>query len=51
MVRAQSFEHFLARNDPEIHIVERHTGSFNVPHEQELAEETLEAHPNLDIER
>lgn len=48
MVRAQSVEHFLAQNDPEIHILERHTGSFNVPHEQEVAEETLDAHPNLD---
>lgn len=48
MVRAQSFEHSLAQNSPEIHIVERHTGSFNVPHEQEVAEEALEAHPDLD---
>jgi ribose transport system substrate-binding protein len=48
MVRAHSFEDFLARNYPEIHVVERHTGTFNDPHEQEMAEETLEAHPNLD---
>lgn len=48
MVRAQSFEHFLAQNDPGIHIVESHTGSFNVPHEQEVAEEALDAHPDLD---
>ncbi|WP_348267874.1 substrate-binding domain-containing protein [Edaphobacter paludis] len=48
MVRAQSFEHFLAQNNPEIHIVETHTGSFNVPHEQEVAEEALDAHPDLD---
>lgn len=48
MVRDQSFEHSLAQNNPEIHIVERHTGSFNVPHEQEVAEEALEAHPDLD---
>lgn len=48
MVRAQSFEHFLAQNNPNIHIVERHMGSFNVPHEQEVAEETLDAHPDLD---
>lgn len=48
MVRAQSFERSLAQNSPEIHIAERHTGSFNVPHEQEVAEEALEAHPDLD---
>lgn len=48
MVRAHSFEDFLTRYYPAIHVVERHTGTFNVPHEQELAEETLGAHPNLD---
>lgn len=48
MLRAQSFERYLAQNDPEIHIIERHTGSFNVPHEQEVAEEALGAHPDLD---
>lgn len=48
MLRARSFERFLAQNDPEIHIVERHMGSFNVPHEQEVAEEALEAHSDLD---
>jgi ribose transport system substrate-binding protein len=48
MLRTRSFERFLAQNSPEIHIVERHTGSFNVPHEQEVAEEALETHPDLD---
>lgn len=48
MKRARSFESYLAENYPAIHIVERHTGSFNIPHEQEIAEETLAAHPDLD---
>jgi len=48
MKRAHSFESYLAKNYPAIHIVERHTGSFNIPHEQEIAEETLAAHPDLD---
>ena len=48
MKRAHSFERYLAENYPAIHIVERHTGSFNIPHEQEIAEETLAAHPDLD---
>jgi len=48
MVRARSFESFMSRNYPAIHIIERHMGSFNVPHEQEVAEEALEAHPDLD---
>lgn len=48
MVRTRSFESFISQNYPAIHVVERHMGSFNVPHEQEVAEETLEAHPDLD---
>lgn len=48
MIRAQSFESFLSTNYPGIHVIESHIGSFNVPHEQEVAEEVLEAHPNLD---
>jgi ribose transport system substrate-binding protein len=48
MVRARSFEQFLAENYPDIHIVEKRFGSFNVPHEQQVAEETLKAHPGLD---
>lgn len=48
MVRAHSFESFLSANYPGIHVTERHMGSFNVPHEQEVAEEVLEAHPDLD---
>ncbi|GGG83763.1 substrate-binding domain-containing protein [Edaphobacter dinghuensis] len=48
MLRVESFERYLAQNEPDIHIIERHTGSFNVPHEQEVAEEALAAHPDLD---
>lgn len=48
MTRTQSFESFLSANYPGIHVIESHIGSFNVPHEQEVAEEVLEAHPNLD---
>jgi ribose transport system substrate-binding protein len=48
MVRARSFEQFLAENYPNIHIVEKRFGSFNVPHEQQVAEETLKANPGLD---
>lgn len=49
MVRARSLESFLAQNYPKIHVVQRHMGSFNIPHEQEVAEETLEANPDLDV--
>lgn len=49
MTRARAFEQYLAQNDPGIQIVEKHTGSFNAPHEQQMAEETLRANPNLDL--
>lgn len=48
MVRVRSFEQFLAENDPEIHVVEKRIGTFNVPHEQQVVEETLKTNPNLD---
>jgi ribose transport system substrate-binding protein len=48
MVRARSFEQFLAENYPDIHVVDKRMGSFNVPHEQQVAEEALKANPSLD---
>lgn len=47
MTRARSFEMFLAQNYPDIHVVKR-LGSFNVLHEQQVAEETLKANPDTD---
>jgi ribose transport system substrate-binding protein len=47
--RARSLEETLARTDPGIEIVTHAIGSFNVPHEQQMAEETLKAHPDLDV--
>jgi ribose transport system substrate-binding protein len=47
MIRARSFEQCLARSYPGIRIVEKRMGSFNVPHEQQVAEDTLRANPNL----
>jgi ribose transport system substrate-binding protein len=47
--RARSLEETLARTDPGIQIVTHAIGSFNVPHEQQMAEETLKAHPDLDV--
>jgi ribose transport system substrate-binding protein len=37
----------LAQAYPEIKIVEKHMGSFNLPHDQQIAEETLRAHSDL----
>lgn len=49
MTRARSLEETLARTDPGIQIVTKAIGSFNVPHEQQMAEEALKAHPDLDV--
>lgn len=47
--RARAFESELARIAPDISIVERGTGTFNVPHEQQVAQELLKTHPDLDL--
>jgi ribose transport system substrate-binding protein len=49
MIRARAFEQALAPHYPGIRIVEKRMGSFNVPHEQQVAEDTLRANPNLDV--
>ena len=48
MMRARSFERVLSQIAPDIHIVEKRMGSFNVSHEQQVAEEVLRANPSLD---
>lgn len=49
MIRAHAFETFLAQNAPHIGIAVTRMGSFNVPREQQIAEEALRAHPDLDV--
>ena len=46
--RTRSFELTLAQQFPGIRIAEKRMGSFNVPYEQQTAEEVLVANPNLD---
>ncbi|QNI32581.1 substrate-binding domain-containing protein [Alloacidobacterium dinghuense] len=48
MDRARSMEQYLAEHYPRIRIVANKIGSFNVPHEQQVAEETLKDNPDLD---
>jgi len=48
LIRSHSFEEYLDKNFPGINIVERRIGSFNVPHEQQVAEEVLKSNPKLD---
>jgi ribose transport system substrate-binding protein len=49
MVRAHSLEAVLADRYPGIRIVEKRLGSFNFPHDQQIAEETLRANPDLNV--
>jgi len=49
MIRARAFEQLLDENYPGIQIVDRRAGSYNFPHEQQVAEDTLRAHPDLDV--
>jgi ribose transport system substrate-binding protein len=48
MIRSRAFEEFLAQNYPGVQIVEKRMGTFNFAHEQQVAEDTLRANPNLD---
>ena len=48
MTRARSLEATLAQKYPQIKIAEKRFGSSNLPHDQQVAEETLSANPNLD---
>jgi ribose transport system substrate-binding protein len=47
MIRGNSLEKSL-ENYPQIQIVDKRMGSFNVPFDQQIAEETLRENPNLD---
>jgi ribose transport system substrate-binding protein len=48
MTRARALEAHLADHYPGVHIVDKRMGSFNVPHEQQVAEDTLRSNPKLD---
>jgi len=48
MGRAHSLEQFLTEHYPNIRIKANQPGSFNMLHEQQMADETLNAHPDLD---
>jgi ribose transport system substrate-binding protein len=48
VTRARSLEQHLSVQFPNIQVVARRTGSFNAPHEQQVAEETLKTNPDLD---
>jgi ribose transport system substrate-binding protein len=46
--RTNVFVQFLAEHYPAIRVVDSQSGSFNGPHEQQVAEEIFKAHPDID---
>ena len=44
--RVNAFDAALATGFPQLHVIKRCTGSFNVPYEQQIAEEVLSTHPD-----
>ena len=48
MIRTRSLELFLAQNYPDIHVIKK-MGSFDFLHEQQTAEETLKANPEVKV--
>jgi ribose transport system substrate-binding protein len=49
MIRARVFEQTLAEEAPGIRIVERRMGTSNVPHEHQVAHDTITNHRGLDV--
>ncbi len=49
MIRTRSLETELATLEPGVSVVVQRAGGFNVPQEQQAAEEVLRANPSLDI--
>jgi len=46
VTRAQAVEHYIASSCPSVRLIKR-DGSFNTPHEQQVAEETLRSNPDI----
>lgn len=49
ITRARVFEETLAAKYPQIHVVEKRMGSFNVLRERQTAEELLASHADVDV--
>jgi ribose transport system substrate-binding protein len=45
--RVEGFDRTLASRFPELRVIERRSGSFNVPNEQQITEEVMNSHPDL----
>lgn len=49
IIRDKALEQELSRLAPDITIVDRRVGSYNVPREEQVLEDIVHAHPNLDL--
>lgn len=49
MIRTRAFEETLSQDYPGIRILDKRMGSFNIPHEQQVAQDTINTHPDLDV--
>lgn len=49
IIRSQALERELSRIAPGITIVDKRIGSYNVPREEQVLEDTVHAHPTLDV--
>jgi ribose transport system substrate-binding protein len=49
MIRTRAFENALSGDYPGIRILDKRKGSFNIPHEQQVAQDTITSHPDLDV--
>lgn len=49
MIRARAFEESLNENYPGVRIVERRMGTFSVSHEQQVAEDSIRDHRDLNM--
>jgi ribose transport system substrate-binding protein len=49
MIRTRVFEETLSADYPGIRILDKRMGSFNIPHEQQVAQDTINSHPDLDV--
>ena len=48
IIRAHVIEETFAKSYPGIHIATEQMGTYSTPHEQQVAEDALRTHPNLD---
>lgn len=49
MIRTRAFENTIAAQYPAVHIVDKRLGSLSTPREQQVTQETINSHPDVDV--